>query len=124
MLISERMARELSEELVNEYWAAIQYTMVSAYFSREALPQLATLFRQQASEELMHAQKIADYVTETGGVVEVPPIPAGQADFASVEEAVEARYRVPGPNVGPARSLRPGCSRGTICEQRNTLPHA
>ena len=77
MLISERMARELSEELVNEYWAAIQYTMVSAYFSREALPQLATLFRQQASEELMHAQKIADYVTETGGVVEVPSIPAG-----------------------------------------------
>ena len=29
-------------------------------FSRESLPQLATLFRQQASEELMHAQKIAD----------------------------------------------------------------
>ena len=72
MLSSERMARALSEELGNEYWAAIQYTMVSAYFSREALPQLATLFRQQASEELMHAQKIADYVTETGGVVEVP----------------------------------------------------
>ena len=81
MLISERMARELSEELVNEYWAAIQYTMVSAYFSREALPQLANLFRQQASEELMHAQKIADYVTEAGGTVEVPSIPAGPGRF-------------------------------------------
>ena len=80
MLISERMATELSEELVNEYWAAIQYTMVSAYFSREALPQLANLFRQQASEELMHAQKIVDCVTEAGGTVDVPAILAGQTD--------------------------------------------
>ena len=100
MLISERMAQELSEELVSEYWAAIQYTMISAYFSREALPQLSSLFRQQASEELMHAQKIVDYVTEAGGTVDVPAIPAGQADFESVEEAVklalDAEVRVAG----------------------------
>jgi ferritin len=83
------MAKELSEELVNEYWAAIQYTMIAAYFSREALPQLSNLFRQQASEELMHAQKIVDYVTETGGTVAVPPIPEGKADFDTVEEAVQ-----------------------------------
>ena len=92
MLISERMARELSEELVNEYWAAIQYTMVSAYFSREALPQLANLFRQQSSEELMHAQKIVDYVTVGRWHRRwCPPSRQVQADFESVEEAVEER---------------------------------
>ena len=63
--------------------------MISAYFSREALPQLATMFRNQSSEELMHAQKIVDYVTEAGGVVAVPPIPAGEPEFASVEAAVQ-----------------------------------
>ncbi len=89
MLISDRMAKALSEELVNEYWAAIQYTMISAYFQREALPQLAGLFRTQAAEELLHAQKVVDYVTEAGGVVAVPSIPLGQPDFPSVEAAVE-----------------------------------
>ena len=90
MLISDKMAKALSEELVNEYWAAIQYTMISAYFQREALPRLAALFRLQAAEELTHASKIVDYVTEAGGVVEVPSIPQAQADFPSVEAAVEA----------------------------------
>lgn len=89
MLISERMAKALSDHLANEYWAAIQYTMISSYFSREALPQLAGLFRTQVAEELMHAQKIVDYVTEAGGVAEVPDIPQGEADFESVEEAVQ-----------------------------------
>ncbi len=89
MLISERMAKALSDHLASEYWAAIQYTMISSYFSREALPQLASLFRSQVAEELMHAQKIVDYVTEAGGTAEVPAIPEGQADFGSVEEAVQ-----------------------------------
>lgn len=88
MQISEQMAKALSDELANEYGAAIQYTMISAYFSREVLPQLAKLFRDQGSEELIHAQKIVDYVTETGGIVEVPAIPLGQADFNSIAEAV------------------------------------
>ena len=127
MLISERMARELSEELVNEYWAAIQYTMVSAYFSREALPQLANLFRQQSSEELMHAQKIADYVTAAGGTVDVPAIPAGQADFASVEEAVEERCEHA--TAFPARTWvrlvvsGPGAA-AVQSRAAHTLPHA
>ena len=100
MLISERMAKALSDELINEYGAAIQYTMISAYFSREALPQLAALFRTQVSEELLHAQKIVDFVTEAGGVIEVPAIPAGEADFDSIVEAVivavEAEKKVAG----------------------------
>jgi ferritin len=88
MLISERMAKALSDELANEYGAAIQYTMISAYFGREALPQLAGLFRHQAAEELTHAQKIVDYVTEAGAVVEIPAIPQGESEFDSIAEAV------------------------------------
>ena len=88
MLISERMAKSLSDELINEYGAVIQYTMISAYFSREALPQLAALFRVRAAEELLHAQKMVDYVTEAGAVIEIPAIPLGEADFNSPAEAV------------------------------------
>ena len=88
MLISENLAKAFSAQTGNEFGASIQYVMVAAYFDREALPQLAAKFYTQAEEEKMHAMKLATYVAEAGGKVEIPAIPAGKADFASAEEAV------------------------------------
>ena len=92
MLISEAMATALSEQVGREYYAAIQYDMIAAYFERAALPALTTLFRAQADEELTHAQKFVDYINEAGGVLDIPGIEKGRADFTSVEEAVQTAY--------------------------------
>jgi ferritin len=89
MLISDALAKAISEQVGLEYYAAIQYDMIAAYFEREALPKLTTLFRAQADEELAHARKFADYVTEAGGVIEIPAVKAGQAEFESIAEAVQ-----------------------------------
>ena len=89
MLISENLAKAFSTQTGNEFGASIQYVMVAAYFDREALPQLAAKFYAQAEEEKMHAMKLAHYVAEASGVLEIPAIPAGKADFASAEEAVQ-----------------------------------
>lgn len=92
MLISDAMAAALSTQVGREYYASIQYDMIAAYFERNALPELTALFRAQADEERMHARKLIDYVTEAGGVVEIPEIEKAQADFTSVEEAVQAAH--------------------------------
>jgi ferritin len=92
MMISEAMAKAISVQIGREYYAAIQYDMIAAYFERNALPELTALFRAQADEELQHAQKFVDYVTNAGGVVEIPEIGRGRADFTSVEEAVQTAY--------------------------------
>lgn len=89
MLISEAMAKAISTQIGREYFAAIQYRMVSAYFEREALPQLAGMFQRQADEELMHGIKFVNYVTEAGGIAAIPEIEQGQAEFTNVEEAVQ-----------------------------------
>ena len=89
MLISENLAKALSTQVGNEFGASIQYVMVGAYFERDALPQLAAKFYAQAEEEKMHAMKIAHYVTEAGGRLVIPAIPAGKPDFTSAEEAVQ-----------------------------------
>ncbi len=89
MMISEAMASAISTQIGGEYFAAIQYDMVAAYFERSALPELTRLFRAQADEEQAHAQKLIDYVTEAGGVVEIPEIEKARADFTSIEEAVQ-----------------------------------
>ncbi len=90
MLISENLAQAFSTQVGNELGASIQYVMLAAYFEREALPQLAARFYTQAAEENMHAMKLARYVSEAGGRLEIPAIPAGKPDFTSVEEAVQS----------------------------------
>jgi ferritin len=89
MLISKPLARALSTQVGNEFGASLQYVMTASYFDRESLPQLAAKFYAQAAEENMHAMKFVHYLNEAGGLLEIPPIPSGQADFKSAEEAVE-----------------------------------
>ena len=89
MLISKKLAKALSTQVGNELGASNQYVMLSAYFEREALPRLAARFMAQANEEHLHAMKIVKYINEAGGKLEIGAIPAGQADFASAEEAVQ-----------------------------------
>ena len=89
MLISENLAKAFNQQVGNEFGASLQYVMLAAYFEREALPQLAAKFYAQAKEEEAHALKIAHYVTEAGGMLEIPAIPAGRAGFKSAEEAVQ-----------------------------------
>ena len=74
MLISTGMATAIGEQVGREYSAAIQYDLISAYFERQALPQLTALYREQATEERFHGKKMLDYVTEAGGVIEIPAI--------------------------------------------------
>jgi ferritin len=89
MLISEKLSKAISTQVGREYYAAIQYAMIAAYFEREALPQLEAFYRAQAQEELAHAQKFVDYVTEAGGVAEIPSIAAAHSNFSGIEEAVQ-----------------------------------
>ncbi|HET7089778.1 MAG TPA: ferritin [Anaerolineae bacterium] len=89
MLISENLAKAFNQQVGNEFGASLQYVMLAAHFEREALPQLAAKFYAQAEEEKAHALKIAHYVTEAGGMLEIPAIPAGRARFESAEEAVQ-----------------------------------
>lgn len=89
MLLSKSIARAISTQVGNELGASIQYVMVASYFEREALPQLAAKFYAQAAEENMHAMKLAHYVNEAGGLLEIPAVPAGRPDFKSAEEATQ-----------------------------------
>lgn len=88
MLISKALAKAISTQVGNEFGASFQYVMMASYFEREALPNLAARFYAQAEEEKVHAMKLAHYVTGAGGLLQIPAVPAGQANFKSVEEAV------------------------------------
>jgi ferritin len=89
MLISKELNAAINEEIGREFFASHQYTNIACYFESLALRKLAAMFHKQADEERMHALKFIKYLTDVGATVEIPAIPAPQATFKSVEEAVQ-----------------------------------
>jgi bacterioferritin B len=89
MLICKEMTQAINSQVGYEFQASHQYVAIACYFAQEALPKLAGLFYKQAAEEREHGMKFVKYVTETGGKVVIPEVPAPQADFSSAEEALK-----------------------------------
>ena len=89
MLISEKILAALNEQIGNEFSAFLQYTAIAAHFDRETLPLLAAHFFKQAEEEKEHAHKFIKFITDTGGRLAIPAIPAPQASFQFAEDAVK-----------------------------------
>lgn len=89
MMISKNMEKAINAQIGNEFGASLQYVMVSSHFEREGLPRLADFFADQAEDEHSHAMRFVDYLNEVGGVVRIPSLEAGRAEFKSAEEAVK-----------------------------------
>lgn len=90
VMISEKMNKELNEQITREFNASQTYLAMACLFAGKALKLLAKRFRKQAEEEREHALKILDYVLEVGGTVELQPLPAPRAEYPSVLAAIEA----------------------------------
>jgi len=82
------MLEAMNRQIGQEFGAMLQYFAISAYFDREALPELYAHFSKQAEEEKEHALKFIKYITDVGAEVNLPPVEAPQSSFHSAEEAV------------------------------------
>ena len=89
MMISKTMNGAINEQIGYEFSAMLQYVAIASHFVGESLHALAAHFYRQAGEEREHAMRFVKYVLDAGGRVEIPQLPAPQASFASVEEAVK-----------------------------------
>ncbi len=67
MLTNEKVIDAINKQIGNEFGASMQYIAIAAYFSGDALPQLAEHFYRQAAEENDHAMRFIKYVIDAGG---------------------------------------------------------
>lgn len=72
----------LNAQIQNEQYAAQLYLSMSAWFYGKDLDGIANYFRIQAKEELMHADKIFDYLNNIGARIMMGPIAAPPYDFS------------------------------------------
>jgi bacterioferritin B len=89
MLTSKKVVTAINKQIGNEFGASMQYVAIAAYFSGDALPQLAQHFYRQAAEENDHAMRFIKYLTDAGGQVVIPAIGAPQPTFKNAEEAIK-----------------------------------
>ncbi len=77
-MISKKIADLLNDQITDEQYAAQYYLSMSAWFSAQDLDGIANYFRVQSKEELMHADKMFDYLNDVGaeirmGTIQQPP---------------------------------------------------
>ena len=79
-----------NEHLSLELQAWYGYEAMALWFERNDLPGFRSFMQKQAAEELAHARRIIDHLTERDQVARLPAISAPKREYESARDAFEA----------------------------------
>ena len=88
-MISTNIAALINDQITKEQYAAQYYLSMSAWFSAQDLDGIANYFRVQSKEELMHADKMLDYMINVGAEIILGGIEKPPYQFANATEIFE-----------------------------------
>ena len=88
-MISEKIAQAINEQIAKEQFAAQYYLSMSAWFYKNDLDGIANYFRVQCKEELMHADKLFDFLNDIGGEIVIGSVEKPPYDFKNAIEIFE-----------------------------------
>ncbi len=91
-MLSEKMAGLLNQQINMEFYSSNLYLQMSAWCQSRGLEGCASFLRRHTGEEMMHMQKMFDYVTESGRMALVGAIAAPTAEFATPAALFQAAY--------------------------------
>lgn len=98
MMISDAMNKALNGQVANELFASMSYRQMAFEYDVMGLKVFAAKFQTQADEEHEHAMRIARYVLDSGGKVELAALEKPKSGYTSalamVEAALESEIRV------------------------------
>lgn len=88
-MISTKIAELINEQIAKEQYAAQYYLSMSAWFSAKDLDGIANYFRVQSKEELMHADKMFDYMIDVGAEIILDKVEKPPHQFENATEIFE-----------------------------------
>lgn len=80
-MVSEKIINLINQQISKEQYASQLYLSMSAWFSAQDLDGIANYFRVQSKEELMHADKMFDYINDVGGNIRLSEVAAPDHEF-------------------------------------------
>lgn len=88
-MVTEKIIDLINKQITKEQYAAQLYLSMSAWCYAQDLEGIGNYFRVQSKEELMHADKMFDYINNIGGNVKLGAVEAPPHDFNSAEQVFE-----------------------------------
>jgi ferritin len=99
-MLKQKVQDALNEQIKHELYSAYVYLAVAAYCDRQSLSGFAHWMREQSKEELGHALKIFDFISDRGGTVQLQAVDKPPVDYGTplqvAEKALEHEKRVTG----------------------------
>jgi ferritin len=89
-MLSERLLKELNEQVKYELYSAHYYLAMAAYCASEDLDGFANFFKVQAEEEKFHAMKFFDFINDMDGRVTILALEEPNNEFNSVLDVFKA----------------------------------
>jgi ferritin len=90
MMISDKMAARLNEQVKHEFFSFWAYLAMAYSFESMGLKGFAAKFFKQAEEEKGHAAKIAKYLVDQGAQVSLTALDQPKVTYSSALEIIEA----------------------------------
>ena len=91
-MISKKMEAAINQQINLEIQSALLYLQMAAHFAHENLNGFAHWMRIQHSEELVHANKLFDYLLQRDGEVTLTAVAAPPKSWKSTLASCEAAY--------------------------------
>lgn len=88
-MLSQKLVDALNDQISFEIHSALIYKAMQAYFEAEDLPGMANWMDIQFQEEMSHAEKMFQFVCETGGRVKMLAMEEPCNDYSSPLNAFE-----------------------------------
>jgi ferritin len=83
-VISQKLQNAINEQINSEFYAAHLYLSMAAFCDTRSLGGFSHWLKLQYSEELSHAMKLFDFITDRGGRVVLQAIRQPPVEFESV----------------------------------------
>lgn len=87
--ITDNVEQMLCQQIGNELFAFYEYKAVAAWAKSQGWDGFAAWGSKQACDEMIHMQKILDFLVQLGCTPDLPEISGVSARFDSMEQAVE-----------------------------------
>jgi len=92
-MINPKMQDAMNEQIKNELESAYIYLSMAAYFDSEGWDGMGQWMRAQAQEEMVHAMKFFEHISERDGRVKLMALAQPQEKWSSALDAFQAAYK-------------------------------
>ena len=91
--MTERLQKALNEQITAEFWSANLYQSMAYYVLREGYEGFARWMNKQASEEISHANQIAEYMISRQAIPKLDKIDVVPQSWKDITSVFEDAYK-------------------------------